>query len=261
MNQQLIEIPFHEDTLLVVEDDLGQHLVVLKPIVEALGLDWAGQFTRTTDHPVFEASICRIPTVAADGRQREMVALPLRLFHGWLLGINPNKVGDSARDKLLEYQEECYEVLASYFLEGSAVNPRFHGNNFDLARPIAGKQAWDYAAVAFGAISRAAEHVPAHQVIAFVAQATDLCRRCLEAEKKPNPHDQEHLVKLLLDTGIGLHADEVSALTRTTPGQRARLLKAVQQSYPVIRNTDKLFVRYERSEEHHPDRAQRVAQP
>lgn len=248
MNQQLIHhVPFHEETLLVSIDNLGEPFVVLKPIVEALGLDWGKQLARTKEHPVFEQGIALRHIPSAGGLQ-ETTVLPLRLFHGWLLGINPNKVGDSARAKLLEYQEECYEVLASYFLEGSAINPRFHGQNFDLTKPIAGKQAFDYAAVAFGAISRAAERVPAHQVIAFVAQAADLCQRCLEAEKKPNPHDQEHLIKLLLDTGIGLHADEVSALTRTTPGQRARLLKAVQQSYPVIKGTCGLFVRYEESQ-------------
>ncbi|MFL7751335.1 P22AR C-terminal domain-containing protein, partial [Raoultella ornithinolytica] len=43
---------------------------------------------------------------------------------GWLFSINPEKVRADIRDKLIQYQEECFTVLHDYWTKGEAKNER-----------------------------------------------------------------------------------------------------------------------------------------
>lgn len=246
MNQQLIHhVPFHDETLIVVEDNLGDRFVVMKPIVEALGLNWRAQLNRLQRDDVLAEGVAMMAT-PSEGGEQETTVLPIELFHGWLFTIDASRVKPEARDKLIAYKRECFDVLHSYFTEGAAWNPRFHRQEFDRkAKHIAGKQAMDMAPVAFSAVSRAAERVRAHDVVAFTAKALDMVNQCLQ----PGEHDrhlQEHLLKLILDTGETLHPDEVSALTRTTPSQRSALLRRINASgYTIHKNVEGQYARWE----------------
>lgn len=53
--------------------------------------------------------------VAEDGKEREMICLPLRYVYGWLFSINPDRVKPEARDKVIEYKRKCYDALYDYF--------------------------------------------------------------------------------------------------------------------------------------------------
>jgi hypothetical protein len=58
-----------------------------------------------------------IRTTGADGKQYEMVCLPLDYLNGWLFKINANRYkGDDRREVIIRYQRECYRVLADHFL-------------------------------------------------------------------------------------------------------------------------------------------------
>lgn len=251
MNQQLIHhVPFHEETLTVVEDHLGDRFVALRPIVEALNLNWSGQYLRLNRHPVLSKGVCVMQT-PSEGGEQETTVLPVEMFHGWLFTIDASRVKPEAKDKLLAYQQECFDVLHSYFTEGAAWNPRFHRQEFDRTRKIAGAQSMDMAPVAFSVISRAAERVPAHQCVEFAAKALDLANQCLRPGE-PCQHAQEHILKLLFSSGEQLHPDEVSALTRTTATQRSKLLRHLDASGFQIRKNAQGFYEHvppaERSE-------------
>ena len=236
------QIPFHGDTLLVLEDRLGDRFVALRPIVDALGLDWSAQYRRLLRDSVLAEGATTLATPSAGGDQTA-VALSFSLFHGWLFTIDANRVKPEAKDKLLAYQMECYDVLHSYFTEGAAWNPRFHRQEFDRsAKRIAGKQSLDMAPVAFSVISRAAERVPAHQCVEFASKALDLANQCLRPGE-PCQHAQEHILKLLLaDCREQLHPDEVSALTRTTATQRSKLLRKLDASgFQIRKNAQGLY--------------------
>jgi ferritin-like metal-binding protein YciE len=56
-------------------------------------------------------------TFTPGGRQ-EMICLPLDFISGFLFGINPSRVKEEVRDRLIRYQRECYKVLAEAFQEG-----------------------------------------------------------------------------------------------------------------------------------------------
>lgn len=119
----LAAVEFHGATLVTTLVDGVPH-VALRPVCEAIGLDWNGQYQRIGRDPVLSSTVVVTTTVAEDGKRREMVALPLKHLNGWLFGVDANRVAPDVQDRLIEYQRECYDVLADYWQKGSATNPR-----------------------------------------------------------------------------------------------------------------------------------------
>lgn len=117
---QIIPVNFHGDTLAMVDHD-SQPFVPMKPVVENMGLDWKAQHVKLTDK--FGAVMVIITTTGGDGKQYDMVCLPLRKIPAWLYSINPNKVNPEIRAKVIQYQEECDDVLWRYWTTGHAENP------------------------------------------------------------------------------------------------------------------------------------------
>jgi len=118
MNNQLIPVPFYSDTVVLVERQ-NQPYVAMKPIVNNLGLNWKSQYEKLSAK--FSSTISIIETVGEDGKNREMVCLPLRKLPAWLYSINPGKVAPELRDAIIRYQEECDEALWNYWTQGIAV--------------------------------------------------------------------------------------------------------------------------------------------
>lgn len=116
-------IKFHNQALSTVQHN-GQPYVAMKPIVEAIGLDWDGQRQRIRRHQVLSEGAVMITAVAEDGRKRQMSFLPLKMLNGWLFGIDVNRVKPEIRDTLIDYQRECFDVLNDYWNKGVAINPR-----------------------------------------------------------------------------------------------------------------------------------------
>ena len=54
-------------------------------------------------------------TVGADKKQREMATIPFKFVFGWLFKIDARNIKEQARNNLLKYQLECYNVLYDYF--------------------------------------------------------------------------------------------------------------------------------------------------
>lgn len=101
----------------------GVTYVAMRQIVENIGIDWTGQSVKL--RKMKDKFNCRdISMVAADGKLRKLLCLPLKKLNGWLFSINPEKVRADIRDKLIQYQEECFTVLYDYWTKGKAENPR-----------------------------------------------------------------------------------------------------------------------------------------
>ena len=107
-------INFNNQQLLTVEKD-GVKYVAVKPICDSLGLDWASQFTKIKSNEVLETTIVFITTVAEDGKNREMICLPIDMINGWLFTINPNRVSEEIKPLVIYYQKECYKVLFEFW--------------------------------------------------------------------------------------------------------------------------------------------------
>ncbi|WP_080492045.1 phage antirepressor N-terminal domain-containing protein [Serratia marcescens] len=115
MADKAISVSFHGNNLYLVNHN-GEPFTPMKPITEGMGMDWASQFTKLKQR--FNSTIAEITMVAEDGRTRKMVCLPLRKLAGWLQTISPNKVKPEIRDKVIQYQNECDDVLYEYWTTG-----------------------------------------------------------------------------------------------------------------------------------------------
>ncbi|EAU0526661.1 phage antirepressor Ant [Salmonella enterica] len=101
----------------------GVVYVAMKPIVENLGMSWGTQQQKLMKQ-LDKFNCIHMNMVAADGKLRKLLCLPLKKLNGWLFSINPEKVRADIRDKLIQYQEECFTVLHDYWTKGKAENPR-----------------------------------------------------------------------------------------------------------------------------------------
>ncbi|EGH8658585.1 phage antirepressor Ant [Escherichia coli] len=115
-----INVPFHGTNLFLVGIN-NEPYVPMKPVVEGMGMVWASQFVKLKQR--FAKGISEIEIPSAGGKQL-MTCLAFRKFAAWLSSIQPNKVRPEIREKVIQYQEECDDVLYEYWTKGHVVNPR-----------------------------------------------------------------------------------------------------------------------------------------
>lgn len=114
MADSLIPVAFHGATLMAVLVNGIPH-VSIRSLCEALGLDWAGQLQRIKRHPALAAVVGVTPTTADDGKQYDTITIPLDKLNGWLFGVSAARVRPELRERLVQYQRECFDVLAAHF--------------------------------------------------------------------------------------------------------------------------------------------------
>ena len=115
-----INVPFHGTNLFLVGIN-NEPYVPMKPVVEGMGMVWAAQFVKLKQR--FAKGISEIEIPSAGGKQL-MTCLAFRKFAAWLSSIQPNKVRPEIREKVIQYQEECDDVLYEYWTKGHVGNPR-----------------------------------------------------------------------------------------------------------------------------------------
>lgn len=118
-----LTVPFYGSALYVVDHN-GEPYTPMRPIIEGMGMDWASQFTKLKQR--FSKGVVEI-TIPTTGGPQRMLCLQLRKLAGWLATISPNKVKAQIRDKVIQYQNECDDVLYEYWTKGVVINPRKPG--------------------------------------------------------------------------------------------------------------------------------------
>lgn len=112
----LVSVPYrHGDLLAAGGDypDAWDRLVPIRPICEMLGIDHATQTNKLRQGPW--TNRWASPSVAADGRRRRMVCLPLRELLAWLGGISARRVAPGVRGVLWSLQLEVVPLLLQHF--------------------------------------------------------------------------------------------------------------------------------------------------
>ena len=127
-----INVPFHGQSLSTIFYK-GQPFVAMRPIVENIGIDWAGQTVKLKKQKE-KFGCCDISTPSNGGVQ-SMLCLPLKKLNGWLFSINPERVRADIKDKLIQYQEECFSVLYEYWSKGE-VKPKAGKTTVDERTPL-----------------------------------------------------------------------------------------------------------------------------
>lgn len=92
-----------------------QQLVPIRPICEALGIDYSRQLKKIKDDPDLGSVVGLKPTTGADGKTYEMCCLPLEYIFGWLFTISPSNVHEDAQEIVRKYRMECYHALFQHF--------------------------------------------------------------------------------------------------------------------------------------------------
>lgn len=116
-----ITVPFHGAELYVVEHN-GQPYTPMKPIVEGMGLDWRSQAAKFRGNK--ERWGVAMITTPTNGDDQGSTCLPLRKLAGWLMTLHPSRLAPEVRARVIQYQNECDDVLWQYWNDGAAINPR-----------------------------------------------------------------------------------------------------------------------------------------
>ena len=123
MSTQLatIPVPGADSPIMAVQHD-DTEWAAARHICDALGIDWAGQFTKLK-----KKSWARVELISmhdSSGRKQEISMVDRRTLTMWLATIDTNRINENARPTLEAFQLEAANALDSYFHQGGAINPR-----------------------------------------------------------------------------------------------------------------------------------------
>ncbi len=165
-SMSLVRIPFHGEELLAVQDEHGVW-VVIKRVCESLGLQAHGQAEKLAEKAW---AVTQMKCVTApDGKNYEMLCIHLDCVPMWLATIEPSRVAEEVRPKLVVFQKECARVLRDYFFKGQATNPRSGAEPHFPDSPIA----------RFDRVERAADRLLREGKVTGT-QAADMVTRALK---------------------------------------------------------------------------------
>lgn len=120
---EIRHVDFHSNKIMTIRKDATE-FVAMRPVVEAIGLNWKGQSEKLRKNQE-KFNCVDIHTVGKDGKNRDMLCIPITKFNGWAFSINSDKIPDLEVRKRVElYQEECFIALHDYWTKGTAVNHR-----------------------------------------------------------------------------------------------------------------------------------------
>jgi hypothetical protein len=114
IEEKQVDFSGDELTAVLVQTAVGEQVYVpVKPLSDALGLAWSGQYERLQRDEVLaeEAKLIRVTRIKPERGNPDILCLPLEFVPGWLFGINAARVRPELREKITRYRRECYRVL------------------------------------------------------------------------------------------------------------------------------------------------------
>ena len=117
-------LEFNGKSIYFLNND-GVYWVAIKPICEALGINYDRQYQNIKADQILGKLYAVQHMVDRVQSLRKMVTLPEKYIYGWLFSIRSNSA------ELMNYKEECYEVLFNHF----------HGAITELSKHLQEKQA------------------------------------------------------------------------------------------------------------------------
>lgn len=109
----------------------GQVYIPVKPICQVIGVDSEAQRQRILRHYILDSVAFTLKATGADGKSYEMLCLPLDYIYGWIFTIDANLVAEANREKVANYQRECYDILYRHF--AGSLRRRVEENEAEIA--------------------------------------------------------------------------------------------------------------------------------
>lgn len=100
----------------------GKPHIVLRPAIEALGLDWKNQHEKLKTRS-WASVVQQTMQLPGDTQARAYTLAPPRTFLMLLATINENRVAVDARPTLVAFQNETADAIEAYWTQGGAINP------------------------------------------------------------------------------------------------------------------------------------------
>ena len=119
-DKQLSVVKFYDDELLLVNVN-GEPFVVMRRIVENLGLDWEGQRQKLQGERYKSCALLKKAQLPNDNQHRQIFLLSLEMLPTWLMTLTPERLKSPIKEKVVKYQKECSQALWLYWSQGSAV--------------------------------------------------------------------------------------------------------------------------------------------
>lgn len=101
-------LEFNGKNLLFLSKD-GVYYIAIKPICEAIEVDYIRQFKNVSDDPILGPVLSKQTMQVPGDQARQMVCLPEQYIYGWLFSIR------SESKELIEYKRRCYDILYDHF--------------------------------------------------------------------------------------------------------------------------------------------------
>lgn len=140
MSKERVLIATINGTEIYAVNHEGETYVPIRPICTALGIESAPQRIKLAEDEFLSPTTTIIVSVAADGKEREQLCLPLKYVYGWLATINPGKVAPEARETVTNYRRECYDVLYEHFTAKSRYVDEINAEEKRLIEEIQAKE-------------------------------------------------------------------------------------------------------------------------
>lgn len=111
MNKHEKFLKFNGKTIVFITVD-GTYWVALKPICEALNVDWNRSYQNVKNDPIFAPELAKQQMqVSKNGKSqlRNMTCITEEFVYGWICSLRSNNVD------LSEYKRTCYKLLYNHF--------------------------------------------------------------------------------------------------------------------------------------------------
>ena len=116
--EEVIEVRGDRLVAVVIPNDGAA--VPIRMMCESIGLAAEDEVRRVREHPVLAQGL-RMVNVTLGGRVRSVAALIHTMIPYWLAAIDPARVNDAVRDKVVLYQTEVANTLAQLYYGADAV--------------------------------------------------------------------------------------------------------------------------------------------
>lgn len=114
VEQKTVHLDRGEIVGLITADETT--LIPLRQFCDYLGVDWSAQRKRTMGHHFYSRNVSTVAVTATDGKKRNQLCLNIEYVHGWLLGLNPERIADKeTAQKVREFQEVAHKLLYEAF--------------------------------------------------------------------------------------------------------------------------------------------------
>lgn len=117
MPTEILFVNFNSNPIMTVTDSqTGVVYIPCKPICEAIGIDWKGQYEKIKQDDVLSSVMEGITVTASDGKGYKTVCLPLDYINGWLFKLNPSKIRNPiTKQKVIFMQKYLYQQIKHIF--------------------------------------------------------------------------------------------------------------------------------------------------